>query len=152
MDIPLLGTWTFEAHQYLDYFSTGNWDCGHGWPAEKTKACAAGTVEQVRDFVNWTPFIAYARKNDISVAITEFGGHPSVRRNNWLDGFLQMMEEDRYIKGKGGVIMWQLWRVCPHTSWYASITPTDPSGDCVQVRATRIISLPLPLFLFTNTL
>ena len=26
------------------------------------------------------------------VAITEFGGHPSVRCNNWLNGFLQMME------------------------------------------------------------
>ena len=92
------------------------------------------------DFVNWTPFIAYARENDISVAITEFGGHPSVRCNNWLDGFLQMMEKDRYIEGsgRGGVIMWQLWRVCPHTSWYTSISPTDPSGDCVQVRATHI--------------
>ena len=91
------------------------------------------------DFVNWTPFIAYARENDISVAITEFGGHPSVRCNNWLDGFLQMMEKDRYVEGsgRGGVIMWQLWRVCPHTSWYASISPTDPSGDCVQVRATH---------------
>jgi len=88
----------------------------------------------VSDFVNWTPFIAYARENDISVAITEFGGHPSVRCNNWLDGFLQMMEKDRYIEGsgRGGVIMWQLWRVCPHTSWYTTVSPTDPSADCVQ--------------------
>ena len=102
------------------------------------------------DFVNWTPFIAYARENDISVAITEFGGHPSVRCNNWLDGFLQMMEKDRYIEGsgRGGVIMWQLWRVCPHTSWYASISPTDPSGDCVQVRAIHISFLFL-LYIIT---
>ena len=100
--------------------------------------------------MNWTPFIAYARENDISVAITEFGGHPSVRCNNWLDGFLQMMEKDRYIEGsgRGGVIMWQLWRVCPHTSWYTSISPTDPSGDCVQVRATHISFLFL-LYIIT---
>ena len=29
--------------------------------------------------------------------------------------------------------MWQLWRVCPHASWYGlSVSPTDPSADCVQ--------------------
>jgi hypothetical protein len=131
-DVPQLGKWTYEAHQYLDYFSTGNWDCGHGWPADKASACAAGSADQVRDFVNWAPFINYTRKHDISVAITEFGGHPSARCNNWIDGFLQMMEEDRYVEGQGGVIMWQLWRVCPHTSWYTTVSPTDPSADCVQ--------------------
>jgi hypothetical protein len=29
------------------------------------------------------------------VAITEFGGHPSVRCNKWVNGFLQMMEVPR---------------------------------------------------------
>jgi hypothetical protein len=107
-----------------------------------------------------------------------------VRCGNWLNGFLQMMEvtrgrvpsacapsrrggthscppprpqEDRYVEGQGGVVMWQLWRVCPHASWYgASVSPTDPSADCVQfappsVRRRRTsffsrVSLRAPLF------
>ena len=32
--IPNLGRWSFDVHQYFDYFSTGNWDCGHGWDGD----------------------------------------------------------------------------------------------------------------------
>ena len=42
------------------------------------------------------------------------------------------MQDDAYVEGQGGVLMWQLWRVCPHTSWYAGVTPQNPNADCVQ--------------------
>jgi hypothetical protein len=43
----------------------------------------------VKQFVNWAPLIAYARAHDISLAVTEFGGHPTQRCGKWLTGFLQ---------------------------------------------------------------
>ena len=95
-------------------------------------------MDQVKQFVNWDPFMQYCKENKISVALTEFGGHPTKRCNDWLQGFLQMMQDDAYTEEKGyGVIMWQLWRVCPHTSWYAGVNVQNPNADCVQFAAPQ---------------
>jgi len=130
-DIPNLGLWSFDVHQYFDYFSTGNYDCAHGW---KDDSCSEGTLDQVKEFVNWEPFMNYSATHDISIAVTEFAGHPSARCGKWIESFLKLLETSKYEEGKGGVIMWNYWRVCPHSSWYGNMTdPTNnPASDCLQ--------------------
>merc|ERR1719174_2955863 len=130
--VPNAQPWTFDVHQYFDYDSTGNWDCGHGWAND---TCAGGTLDQVKEFVNWDPFSQYIAEHDISVAVTEFGGHPTARCARWLRSFLTLLEDNAYKKGKGGVLLWTVWRTCPHTSWYLGINPDDPSADCLQFAA-----------------
>jgi len=132
--ISNLGNWSYDVHQYFDYDSTGNWDCGENWPES---ACANGTIDQVKQFVNWEKFITYCKQNDISVTVTEFGGHPTTRCSNWIKSFLQILQDDQYQPGKGGVLLWSIWRVCPHSSWFAAINPDDPSADCIQFAAPQ---------------
>jgi len=125
--ISNLGKWTFDVHQYFDFYSTGNHECG----ANFQNTSCTGTLEQVKDFVNWEKFIGYIHANKLSVAVTEFGGYPTKTCASWVRSFLTMLEQEAY-DGTSGVILWTAWRVCPHTSWYAGINPTDPSADCVQ--------------------
>jgi len=129
-DIPDLGLWSFEVHQYFDYDSTGNYDCAHGWNG----TCTSGTLDQVKEFVNWDPFMNYASTHDISIAVTEFAGHPSARCKSWIESFLALLEANKYQKGKGGVLMWNYWRVCPHVSWYGEMEDpvNNPASNCLQ--------------------
>ena len=130
--VPNLGKWSFDVHQYFDFESTGNWNCAKGWPGG---ACAEGTEAQVKEYLNWDKFQAFYEKHDISIAVTEFGGHPSERCANWIRGFLGLLEKSKYVEGKGGVELWTIWRTCPHTSWYLDVG-VDPETvgelDCIQ--------------------
>lgn len=129
-----LGKWTYGAHQYFDFFSTGNYDCGHGW-----NACDEGTEEQVKAFTNWDAFIGYCAKHDISIAISEFGAHATQRCSRWMDSFLSVLQKNAYKDGQGGVLLWTVWRTCPHTSWYGGMADPDsnPSSDCIQFAAPQ---------------
>ena len=135
----LQGKWSVDVHQYFDYFSTGNSDCGQAWPESTDAACAAGSMDAVRNFTNWGPFIAYCKANDISIAVTEFGGHPTARCAGWITSFLSMLEADAYQDGKGGVLLWTAWRTCPHTSWYSDLDDPSQIGvrDCIQFAAPQ---------------
>lgn len=131
-----LGRWTYDVHQYFDFFSTGNHDCGSDWPDSK---CSEGTEEQVKDFVNWDAFMNFTEKNDISIAVTEFGGHATERCSNWVNSFLSVLQKSKYQEGKGGVLMWTIWRTCPHVSWFGSMADPDnnPNADCLQFMAPQ---------------
>jgi hypothetical protein len=127
--IPKLGKWAFDVHQYFDFHGTGGHDCGF---ALKNSSCNAGTLQQVKDFVNWEKFIGFIHKKNITVAVTEFGGYPTQTCANWVRSFLQLLEQGSSVDGSSGVILWSAWRVFPHTSWYTAISPTDPFADCIQ--------------------
>jgi hypothetical protein len=148
-DIPNLGLWSFDVHQYFDFFSTGNYNCEHGWNGK----CSNGTLDQVKEFTNWEPFMKYFATHDISIAVTEFAGHPSARCGNWIESFLNLLEQHKYEKGKGGVIMWNYWRVCPHSSWYATMDDpaNNPSADCLQFAPPQDFDGPAYKALWTAT-
>jgi hypothetical protein len=149
--IPNLGRWTYDVHQYFDFLSTGLYDCGHSW---KDGKCGEGTEDQVSDFVNWKPFINYTKTHNISVAVTEFGGHPSKRCSDWLRSFLSLMQQDR-DDGSGGVLLWTSWRTCPHTSWYGPverpITNADSFANCLQFSVDDTLDAPIYQTLYNFT-
>ena len=86
----------------------------------------------MKDFVGWETFFSFIKAHKITVAITEFGGHPSQRCAKWIDSFLTILEDNRVTAADdGGVLMWTLWRTCPHASWYPE-TLGGGAMDCVQ--------------------
>merc|ERR1711865_786610 len=93
-----------------------------------------------KEFVNWEPFMEYCKTNDISIAVTEFAGHPTARCGKWIESFLSLLEANRYQEGQGGVIMWNYWRVCPHSSWYGTMVDpaNNPSSDCLQFAPPQV--------------
>ena len=94
--------------------------------------CTEGTQDQVKDFVGWDLFFKFIKQHKLTVAITEFGGHPSQRCAKWIDSFLTILEDNRVTAADdGGVLMWTLWRTCPHASWYPE-TLGGGAMDCVQ--------------------
>ena len=142
------GLWTYDLHQYFDFNSTGNWDCEHGWVAgsggeggdSPQTPGAFGTLGAIVEFTNFAKLLEYARTNEVSLAVTEFGGHVSPRCFKWMAGFLNMLSmagpvmkpsTSGGMEEVGGVIAWTGWRVAPHTSWYGSIGNDSPNQDCI---------------------
>jgi len=99
--------------------------------------------------------MSYCKKHNITVAVTEFGGHPTARCGRWLRSFLNLMEQDRYDGSGGGVLLWTTWRTCPHTSWYGPvgrpITDEDSFANCLQFSKSDTLDPPIYRTLYDYT-